>query len=478
MPALKNREPVPKLIDCALTRTVLGQALAVFQAFSLAKLRISRKLSQNFSFGKASRITFLFVVALCVSSCKSAPACKLEPENTIQDKFPLVISSYDLNLSFNFDEGSLAGICRIEIENTSDSDISEIPFLLYRLMHITEATDISGGKLSFAERIVQFDDFPVLQVNYIVVQDRIRPHESKTVILRYEGYLLGYAETGMLYIKDKISPRFTMIRQDSFAYPYLAKPNFLFLRQNIADFNYTITATVPDGLIVASGGQLLSKTNSDNQVTYTYKSKVPSWRIDVAIAPYRIMQSDIFDIFYYSEPSAAESLANYGAIAFDMYEKWWGELQNKKTIAIIETEEGSGGQADKTAILLPEEAGKRITFLKDSFASDQNLLNTPMVEYGNKDLTYYSYIQGMVMFTVLYYWLGQEEFNGVIGGFYREYHDREAVTNDFTSYWIRNSAVPEKVQAFFDDWVYTTNYTAFIPENMTIDDMVKQYHTP
>jgi hypothetical protein len=31
-----NTEPVPKLIDCALPRTVLGQALAVLQAFSLA----------------------------------------------------------------------------------------------------------------------------------------------------------------------------------------------------------------------------------------------------------------------------------------------------------------------------------------------------------------------------------------------------------------------------------------------------------
>jgi hypothetical protein len=40
-------EPVPKLIDCALTRTVLEQALVVFQAFSLAKLRISRLLFQN-----------------------------------------------------------------------------------------------------------------------------------------------------------------------------------------------------------------------------------------------------------------------------------------------------------------------------------------------------------------------------------------------------------------------------------------------
>jgi hypothetical protein len=37
----------PKTIDCALMRTVLGQALAVFQAFSLEKPRILRLLSQN-----------------------------------------------------------------------------------------------------------------------------------------------------------------------------------------------------------------------------------------------------------------------------------------------------------------------------------------------------------------------------------------------------------------------------------------------
>jgi hypothetical protein len=43
-------------------RTVLGQALAVFQAFSLAKPRILSLLSQNRGFGKASdveRIVFV-----------------------------------------------------------------------------------------------------------------------------------------------------------------------------------------------------------------------------------------------------------------------------------------------------------------------------------------------------------------------------------------------------------------------------------
>jgi hypothetical protein len=62
----KTVEPVPKLIDKALTRTVLGQALAVFQAFSLVKLRISKLLSQNFSFGKASVYIGLFFIALVI----------------------------------------------------------------------------------------------------------------------------------------------------------------------------------------------------------------------------------------------------------------------------------------------------------------------------------------------------------------------------------------------------------------------------
>ena len=74
----KNRivEPVSKPIDCTLTRTVLRQGLAVFQAFGLVKRRISRLLSQNFSFGKAS-VAALFLAA----SMLLVMACGLDSKN-------------------------------------------------------------------------------------------------------------------------------------------------------------------------------------------------------------------------------------------------------------------------------------------------------------------------------------------------------------------------------------------------------------
>jgi predicted exporter len=62
-----GKEPVPKLIDCALARMVLGLALAVFQAFRLAQLRMSRLLSQNFSFGKASSVCLLAMIAVSLT---------------------------------------------------------------------------------------------------------------------------------------------------------------------------------------------------------------------------------------------------------------------------------------------------------------------------------------------------------------------------------------------------------------------------
>jgi hypothetical protein len=53
-------EPVPKLVNYALRRMVLGQALAVFQAFSLAKLRNLRLLSQKLKFWESLHGDFYF----------------------------------------------------------------------------------------------------------------------------------------------------------------------------------------------------------------------------------------------------------------------------------------------------------------------------------------------------------------------------------------------------------------------------------
>jgi len=217
-----------------------------------------------------------------------------------------------------------------------------------------------------------------------------------------------------------------------------------------------------------------------------------------------------------------------------LYRNWWGELKNQNTITIIETEKKSGGQTDETTILLPKEAfadkkdyaylyhelshlwnvkieekkglsprweeglatfcqyliteklnkdkvglvksvsNRNLKRLKNNFEKNPKLLNTPMSEFGNEQLTNYSYTQAMLMFSVLYYWLGEENFNQAVGGFYKNYYKTGATTKDFTKNW-RKSIQTEQLNNFFNDWVYGTKYTTFILNDMSVDDIVNHY---
>lgn len=170
-----------------------------------------------------------------------------------QSHFPLVTDHYYLELSFDYRNETLQGHCRMTIINQSDSVITQIPLMLYRLMKVNSIKTDDGKELNFHQSVVQYEDFLKLQSNHIKVEYEIPPHESKVIHIDYAGHLLGYTETGMSYITDRISPEFTLIRMDTYAYPIINKPVTAFLINNIRNhlFHYDIVVTVPDTLVAA-----------------------------------------------------------------------------------------------------------------------------------------------------------------------------------------------------------------------------------
>ncbi|MDR1348534.1 MAG: hypothetical protein LBJ63_08950 [Prevotellaceae bacterium] len=55
----------------------------------------------------------------------------------------------------------------------------------------------------------------------------------------------------------------------------------------------------------------------------------------------------------------------------------------------------------------------------------------------------------------------------VISSFYEKYHHTESTTKDFTDLWEKVTKV-KGLKKFFDDWIYTANYTALIKNRSTI----------
>ena len=89
-------------------------------------------------------------------------------------------------------------------------------------------------------------------------------------------------------------------------------------------------------------------------------------------------------------------------------------------------------------------------------------------------LTGNSYTCGALFFATLYYWLGEDAFHKMIGGFYRQYAKSGASTRTFTDYCIKHGK-NERLQAFFEDWMYTASFTRYIVPESTIDDIVAVY---
>ncbi|MGE5415019.1 MAG: hypothetical protein ACM3NW_12640, partial [Syntrophomonadaceae bacterium] len=201
---------------------------------------------------------------------------------------------YELDLAVDFKEERLSATARIAVRNAGAAPVSEASFLLYRLLTVTAVNDAPGGPVPFSQSVVGFEDDPKRQANRVrvLLAPPLDPGASRTVEIAYAGYLAGYVETGALYIQDRISEDFTIVREDADAYPTLRPPSWEKIRAApLPEFDYLARITVPETHVVANGGLLVERTARDRRATYVYRNLRPAWRMDFAIARFRTLEA-------------------------------------------------------------------------------------------------------------------------------------------------------------------------------------------
>lgn len=113
---------------------------------------------------------------------------------------------YRLDLNIDYEKEKIFANCQLTVLNPSEKSIRHIPLILYRLVKVKSVKNKKGEDLSFTQQVIAFEDWEKLQVNYIEVSliNPIQQGEKKTIKVQYEGYLLGYSEVGMKYVKDNV----------------------------------------------------------------------------------------------------------------------------------------------------------------------------------------------------------------------------------------------------------------------------------
>lgn len=445
-------------------------------------------------------------------------------------------SQYRLDLQIDYSTRKLHGVCEITFSNETDRPIEQVPLLLYRLLSLTAATDGNHMALPFTQDIVSISGWEQIQVNYVEVSlgEALFPGQEHTLKLEYEGYLFGYSADGWRYVKDHIDRNFTMIRTDGYGYPVIAWPSERDMMPAQVRHDYTIRVTVPHGMTVVTGGKLVDQSGSGDTVTFIFRNKKPSWRMDVAVSDYRVFEQGENRVYYFAADSLGASRVMQAMQAsFDLYTGWFGPLDNYLGYSVIEVPEGYSSQFDVCATTLSaenfdasrdmntiyheiahawnvnnldpqpcrfesegfarfleflllekidgkehavsDEAEKYLDRIRSAFSEHEEYQQVPISEYGLKGMTHYSYSLGMIVFAIFYDLVGADQFNRIIGSFYVKYHSRGATLDEFISH-CKETAGPG-LEGFFEDWIYTCNGIQLVMDGKSLPELIQVYKT-
>lgn len=442
---------------------------------------------------------------------------------------------YKLDLRIDYDAKKLFGICEMKISNETDNPIKNVPILLYRLLTVKSVENEHDESLPYSQSIISISGWEQIQVNYINISlDKILyPGEQRKIKLEYEGFLFGYSAEGWRYVRDHIDKGFTLIRTDGFGYPVIGYPDeqdMMMIAQE--KYDYQINITVPDELLAVTGGKLIDTFKNDNEITYEFRNKKPSWRLDIAISNFKILEKGENKVYYFAEDSlGAQKIMKALNESIKLYTSWFGPLNNYQGFSIIEVPEGYSSQQDIAAIILSAENFKEssdmrtiyheiahswnVTNMEDqpsrfetegfaqfmqflllekldnrknavseaaegylervrnAFLGNKEYQTIPIKDYGKHDMTGYSYTLGMVLFAVFYDLVGQEDFNNIIGSFYSVNNKKGATLDDFINHC--KELAPIDLKIFFDDWIYTTRGINLIVEGKTYNELIEYY---
>ncbi|HTK81416.1 MAG TPA: M1 family aminopeptidase [Bacteroidota bacterium] len=446
------------------------------------------------------------------------------------------ITNYDLTLQLGLKEQRADIAATMSVRNQSSQPYQRIPFLLYRLFGVSSVLGHDGSKLRFSQHITSMSDEPSLQVNAIIVNlpMALQPGDSTTLTLRYEGSMFGYPEV-MAYVKDRVDEEYSLLRPDAFAFPMLAETTFASVAASYrARFEYTLRTTVPEGYTVACGGELVSKTSGSQGTLFLYKSKLPTWRMDLAVAKFRVLRDSVEQLttYYLPEDSGgAGNLLKASTRAIHYYMDLFGAPKHYKGYTIVEIPEGWGSQAGDYYFLQTAAAFRdtmrvgeafheighswnarasaevqRCRYFDEAFASffealairrfrgenafeekmeaarrqfiesaerDRQVFEVPIARYGDKEMGRHSYTKGAWSLYTLYELVGEQTFASIIRTMLSDFSGR---TIDFAEYQQLCERVSKRdLKTYFDEWVRGSESSTLLSEKVPIADIIRRY---
>jgi hypothetical protein len=428
-----------------------------------------------------------------------------------------VLQRLELNLIVNYDAQRIDGTALMTVKNASAAPADAVPLLLGRLMRFKE----------LKQEVVTFDDDDTRQFAFasLPLPKPLAPGESTTITVPYGGHIVGYTETGMLYVKDHVSEDFTVIRNDAYSFPTLGVPSLKAMRARPrGDFTFDLRVDVPSAQVVAAGGVLVDKQDHDGRSTYHFASEIPTPFLYITIAKYKVLEQNGVRIYYLpAEESGAAAVMQKTQKSLALYESWLGPLPQRPHLTIQEIPDGYGEQGHPVGgitidayvfhepdslVTLYHEVGhlwnapdadvatprlneglsmwfqdivaeavdekpaswlapRLLTKLAKAAATDGRLARVPLRDYGRENMTDWSYSVGYFYFRALEKKIGRPALLAVLRDFYGDH--RPKTLQELVTLLERKHPETRPINAA---WIETTAWTAKVAQAANVEALL------
>ena len=446
------------------------------------------------------------------------------------------ITGYRLDMHFLLQDQRISVHATLSIRNDTRVPRDTLPFLLYRLLVVQQVTDSEGHPVDFTQDVIQLTDQHSMQARKIIVHlPRIlNPGDSMNIAIDYSGYVFGYPEV-MAYVHDRIDDTYSLLRPDAISYPVVADGSFADLLAAYNNrFTYDLSATVPRGYLVACGGHLVSRRENAASATFEYRSQIATWRIDVAVAKFAVLNDYGKRILVYYLPGDSSGARRILAASNDvvnLYSTMFGRPKRYEGYTIIEIPDGWGSQAgdfyflqtsaafkDSTSIgevyheighswnVAPADSIRRCRYFDEAFASffeplairafqgdaafnrrmakdreifvrsareDTEACTTPIAMYWKNELGRYSYTKGAWSLYVLFTVVGEKTFDAIVQSLLTEFQGRTISFEQYQSLCER--IAKRNLSKYFNEWIYGAESSRLMLENLPVSEIAKRY---
>lgn len=307
----------------------------------------------------ASTRILLLTATLAGFPLTSLAAQSTDPPRT-SSPTPLRVTALDLELDLDYERPWIDGRAALTVENWTDEPAWAIPLLVGRLMRVDSVADADGRPLPFEQAVTVFEDWTLRQVTAVTVRlpEPVSPGDTTRIVVSYSGHLVPATETGMRYVRDHLDPAFSVLREESFAFPQVGVPSIAAMRSvPRRDFAFTARITAPDTLVVATGGEVVERTRADGRATHVLRSRSPVPFLNLPIAPYRVYTSDGVRAYLLPDDSArGPELLSVVDRTLAWFHERYGDLPRPPAFSLMEIPSGWGSQADLDAGIMIEAA--------------------------------------------------------------------------------------------------------------------------